>query len=143
MTGDLDDEVLALYLGAAREYAEKHSGRYFVDQVATAKFPANYNCPISTASIVNVSGFYDTVEAAMDAYNYFNEYRKGTIISRELPIDWENLPTYTVTYNVVAEPLPLQVKNDILKLAAEFYENREAAVHGVAYQILFADYRAI
>lgn len=143
VTSDQEDELLAVYLGAARKYAEKHTGRYFVDQVVTKAYPANQNCPIPVASIVSISGFYDTLEAASDAYNYFNEYRKGTIISREYPIDWENLPTYTVRYNVVAEPMPLDILNDILKLAAEFYENREAVVRGVAYQILFADYRAI
>lgn len=129
LAGSAEDEVLELLLGAAIEYAEAHTRRDFTSKVKTSTYAANVNCPIPAADILSVSGFYSTVDELPTASAYFEEYRKGITINRDYPIDWANLPTYTIIYQVTVDPASVSsaIKLAICKIASDFYENRETS----------------
>lgn len=121
--------MLLVFIQAAREKAESYTNRDFVSKVKTSSYPADQNCPIATADILTVSGLYTSVDDLSSASTYWEEYRKGITISRDLPIDWNNLPTYTITYQVTVDPadVPASAKIAIAKIASDLYENREAS----------------
>ena len=143
-----EDELLRVFISAAREIAEAYTRRDYINKVRTSTYAANQNCPIPTADIVSVSGFYTTVDEIATGYNNFIEYIKGSIVNRDYPIDYANLPTYTVTYNVTVNPddVPAQVKTAICKIAADLYENRENSTSGanrelnINYKVLLNPY---
>ena len=122
-----EDEVIELFITAAREKAEAYCNRHFVSKATERTFPANISCPIPSADILSVSGYYASAEQAANAYWYWIEYAKGISISRDYPIDYDNLPTYNVCYNVTVDPaeVPASVKVAIAKIAADLFENRE------------------
>ena len=151
LAGNAEDELISLYLVAAREKAETYCNADFVNKTKTSTYNANVNCPIAPGDILNVTGFYTDVNDLPGAASYFEEYRKGITISRDCPIDWMNLPTYQVTYNLTIDPttVPSGVKVAILKIASDLYENRESSTDStnrslsISHQVLLAPYRKI
>lgn len=122
-----------------------------MSKIKEKTFPANVRATIPTLDILGVSGFYTTVEEVAAAYNYWIEYQKGSIISRDYPIDYDNIPTYTLKYQVTVDPddVPASVKVAIAKIAADFYENRENSSTSanqelsINFKSLLAAYRKI
>jgi len=147
----VEDEVIELFITAAREKSEAYCNRHFVSKATARSFPANVSCPIPTADILSVSGCYASAEEAANAYRYWVEYAKGISISRDYPIDYDNLPTYTVSYNVTVDPaeVPASVKIAIAKIAADLYENREnSSVSsnqelGIGFKSLLSPYKIL
>jgi hypothetical protein len=146
LSGDAEDEVLELLLDAAIEYGEGITNLDFTSKVKTSTFKANENCSIPASDILSVTGFYTSVTDLPTAASYFEEYRKGITINRDYPIDWYNLPTYDVTYNVTIDPAKVskKIKLAICKVASDFYENRETSTSlankslSVSHRNLFA-----
>ena len=129
LSGAAEDAVLLVFLQAAREKAESYTNLDFVSKIKTSSYPANQNCPVAAADILSVSGFYTSVADLTSAASYFEEYRKGITINRDYAIDWYNLPTYTITYQVTVDPadVPASAKIAICKIASDLYENRETS----------------
>lgn len=129
LAGTAEDAVLLVFIQAAREKAESYTNLDFVSKVKTSTYPAYQNSPIATADILTVSGFYTSKADLTAAATHFEEYRKGITINRDYSIMWDNIPTYTITYNVTVNPadLPASVKIAIAKIASDLYENRESS----------------
>ena len=148
---DIEDDVIALFITAGREKAEGYCNRHFVSKVTEKTYPANVPTEVPAADILSVSGYYNTVEEVTNAATYFLNYRKGIIVSRDLPLDFDHLLTYTVRYNVTVDPdeVPASVKVAIAKIAADLYENREATTaHGnqelrIGFKALLAPYKIL
>jgi hypothetical protein len=144
-----DVALMELYISAAREMAENYTGRDFISRTKKVTYTIDKTPAIALASITSVSGFYNTVAELSDAYNYFNDYRKGIIINRDYPINYNNLPTYTITYNLVVNPsdVPAVVKRAILAIASDFYEHRESSSEfankelSISHKTMLAPYR--
>lgn len=141
-----EDELLEMFITAAREKAETYCNRYFASQQATRTYPIDRPCPVPTEDIISVSGFYTNVAEATNAYTYFVEYLKGSIVNRDCAISTVTLPTYTVQFNVTVQPedVPASVKVAIAKIAADLYENRENSGSqelGITYKVLLAPFR--
>lgn len=129
LSGAAEDDVLLVFLQAAREKAESYTNRDFTTKIKTSSYPANQNCPIAALNVLSVSGFYTTTAELTSAASYFENYRKGIVINRDQPIDWYNLPSYTITYVVTVDPadVPASAKIAIAKIASDLYENRETS----------------
>lgn len=121
--------MILVIIQAAREKAESYTNQDYVSKIKTSTFYANQNCPIATADILSVSGFYTSKADLPSATSYFEEYRKGITINRDRPITWDNIPTYQVTYQVNVDPtkVPASTKIAICKIASDLYENRETS----------------
>jgi hypothetical protein len=146
ITVDREDELLAVYLTAARQRAESYCNRYFASQVATETLPINQVAPVAPEAILSVTGAYSTLAEVTNAYNYFVEYQKGISVNRQYPIDYDNLPTYTISYQVTVAPedVPAAVKVAIAKIARDLYENRENSGSqelGITAKTMLAAYR--
>jgi hypothetical protein len=129
LAGNAEDSVIEVIIQAAREKSESYTNQDYVSKIKTSSYPANQNCPIPAADILTVSGFYTSKTNLTDAQRYFEEYRKGIITNRDYPILWDNIPTYTITYNVTVNPsdVPASAKIAIAKIASDLYENRETS----------------
>ena len=103
-----------------------------------------------------VTGYYTNLTDLdrLTSAAYQAEYLKGITVSRDYEIGYDGYgnrrepATFTVTYPVVMLPaqVPPAVKEAILKLAAELYENRETTAPtrdvllAVSYRTLLAPY---
>jgi len=143
-TDAASESLMQLKLAAAREKAETYCNTEFVSKIKEVTFAANINCPIPVDTILSVSGFYSSIDQLQDNYNYFIEYDKGSIVSRDYPINYASLPTYTVQYAVHVDPttVPAAVKEAIYKLAADLWEFRENS-SAEFNTILTANYRTL
>jgi hypothetical protein len=144
----LDDALLAVYIPAARQLAEAWCNRFFVSQTATKTFRVNQVCDIPAAQRLSVSGFYTDLADIPEGYDYFVEYLKGVTINRDYPLDWYNLPTYTVAYAVTVTPadVPEGVKVAIARVATDLYRNRDNSgdpTVGITAKTLLAPHRII
>ncbi|ALW86329.1 hypothetical protein AUC43_15300 [Hymenobacter sedentarius] len=151
LSNDIEDAVLELFIAAAREKAEAYCNRHFVSKVAEKTFPVNVSSTIPAEDILSVTGYYTSAEQVAQAYWYWVEYQKGIIVNRDYPIDYDNLPTYTVRYQVTIDPsdVPASVKVAIAKIAADLYENREHSTSignqelSIGFKSLLAPYKII
>ncbi|MET4072981.1 head-tail connector protein [Hymenobacter sp. UYCo722] len=145
----LEDNVLEVFISAARELAETYCNTYFISQLTAKTFRINEVFDVPVAAVVAVSGFYTSVLDIPVGTSWFAEYVKGFTVNRDYPIDYFDLPAYTVTYAVTVDPadVPAAVKVAIAKIAAELYENREFyGSHremGVTAKTLLAPYRVL
>ena len=153
-------DLLTLKLQAARDLCERHCGRLFASATVAHTFEVGepYERLPGAGIATAVTGYYTDLTDLdkLTGTSYQAEYWKGIGVSRDYPIGYEftsygyrrEQPTLTVTYPVVlpAAACPPAVKEAILKLAAELYENREttAAVRdvllAVSYRTLLAPY---
>jgi hypothetical protein len=141
-----DDSLLTLYIPAARQLAEAWCNRFFVSQTASKTFRVNQVCDVPVGQRQSVSGFFTSLADIPTGYNYFVEYAKGITINRDYPLDWHNLPTYTVTYAVTISPadVPEGVKVAIARIASDLYDNRESSgtpMVGITAKTLLAPHR--
>jgi hypothetical protein len=127
ISGSGESFTIELYLATAREQVEAFTGRDYISKIKEATYTFDQVTTIPVADILSVSGYYTDVTEVAEAYNYFVEYQKGISINRQHAIDLDNLPTYTVRYQLEVDPaqIPATIKTAILKYAAELYENRE------------------
>lgn len=126
-------DLCQLYVSAAREKVEAHTGRYFAPQQVeiTYELGEPYELP-GGATAVSVTGFFTDLDALAARSAYLEDYRKGISVSRELPLREGFAQTYTVTADVVSDPQFTNLaKRAILEIAAEWYRNREATTAGV------------
>jgi len=146
LTTDVEDDLLAVYIPAARQTAEAYCRTQFVSQLVSKKYPI-YEVPSEPlVSVVSVSGYFTDVAQIPTDTTWWAEYVKGVSIERSLPLWYARQHTYTISYQVTVAPadVPAAVKVAIAKIAAELYENRESSgekVIGVSYQLLLAPYR--
>ena len=153
-------DLLGLKLQAARDVCERHCGQLWASCTVKQTFDVGepYVLLPGAGAVTAVSGFYTAV-ADLDKLNdtgYNAEYWKGITVNRDYPVGYDfggygyrrDPATFTVTYPVVVTPelVPPAVKEAILKLAAELYENRESSAIGreallaVNYRTLLAPY---
>ncbi|QNE38988.1 phage gp6-like head-tail connector protein [Hymenobacter sp. NBH84] len=146
-----EDAFLLHCLSAGRGKAEKYCNQPFASRVLETTFTVTepFVLPPGAGEILSVSGFITDLSQLPTLGQYWNEYVKGISISREYPIDYDNLPTYTVRYNFTANA-EADVIQAILKIASDLYENRENSVTGASnkalginYQVLLNPYRVI
>lgn len=152
------EQLLGVKLQAARDVCERHCGRLWTSATVAQTFDVNepYERLPGAGTATAVTGYYTDL-ADLDkltSAGYQAEYWKGITVSRDYPIGYDGYgyraepATFTVTYPVLVLPaqVPPAVKEAILKLAAELYENREttAAVRdvllAVSYRTLLAPY---
>ncbi|MDO7847459.1 head-tail connector protein [Hymenobacter sp. M29] len=148
ITGNLEDSLLAVYIPAARQLAEAWCNTQFVSQLVQKTYTIAQMCEIPAADVVGVTGFYTSVAELPISGKWFTEYVKGISVSREYPIYWDELPTYTVQYQVTVNPVdvPDAVRVAIAKIAASLYEEREnsgTSELGITAKTLLAAYRSI
>lgn len=151
ISGEVEDDVIDVFIQAAREKAEAYCNSDFVSKTKEKTFRANVQANIPTDDIISVTGFYTTLDEVAGAYNYWVEYTKGIIISRDYPICYDNIPTYTLRYAITVDPaeVPALVKVAIAKIAADLYENRENSTNlgnqelSINFKSLLAPYRKI
>jgi hypothetical protein len=146
-------ELLTLKLQAARDTCERYCGRFFASCVAQATYEVGepYVLPAGAGEVTAVTGYYTTLDqlTALTDTGYLTEYVKGISISRDYPIGFDGYgarterPTFAVTFpvDVPADKVPPAVKEAILKLAAELYENRETS--GANTVLLPVSYRTL
>lgn len=145
--------LLGLKLQAARDVCERHCGRLWASATVAQTFEVGepYERLPGAGTATGVTGYYTDL-SDLDTLNntgYSAEYLKGISISRDEPLGYgvrSEAATYTVTYPVVvtANQVPPAVKEAILKLAAELYENRESSASGVSSNTLLAvSYRTL
>ncbi|WP_156108936.1 hypothetical protein [Hymenobacter sp. APR13] len=151
ITTNADDTLIGLFLQTAREKVEAETERDYISKVKQATFKANTVPTVERSLVTGVTGYYTDLDDVYNAYTYFVEYAKGVTINnnRDYPIDYNMLPTYTITYSVTVEPtdVPATIKTVIMMLGSDFYDNRGASTvikqHDVAikYKALLAPYK--
>lgn len=128
-------EYLQTLLSAAREKVEAYTGNYYAAQTLnlTYRLDEPYALPPG-ATATAVTGLIGSVADLPGLGAYAEEYRKGIVISRDLPWGAAAAQTYTVTAALDAAQLqvPALAKAAILELAGEWFRNRETTVAGVA-----------
>ena len=153
-------DLLGLKLQAARDLCERYCGRLFASATVAQTFEVGepYERLPGAGIATAVTGYYTALSDLdqLTSAAYQAEYLKGISVSRDYPIGYEfggygyrrEQPTFTVTYPVAlpATMCPPAVKEAILKLAAELYENRETTAPtrdvllAVSYRTLMAPY---
>ena len=153
-------DLLALKLQAARDLCERYCGRLFASATVAQTFELGepYERLPGAGAVAAVTGYYTALSDLdqLSSTGYQAEYLKGIGVSRDFGVGYEfggsgyrrEQPTFTVTYPVAlpATTCPPAVKEAILKLAAELYENRETTAPtrdvllAVSYRTLLAPY---
>lgn len=145
----IQDANLTLAGKGARQMVESYTNDFYIGgQRLETTFDLSERFALPQGVVVeDVSGFFTSLE---ELQNWsLEEYRKGISINRQLYWMEAINQTYTVTYS-----LPLQahcpdiVKLVMLRLAADFFRNREDSVVGtiisdlpVNYRVMLAPYR--
>lgn len=147
-----EERLLVQQLKAARSRAEQFTGRHYVSKTLETTFTVleTFELPPDAGQVTSVRGFITDVADLPHVSLRWAEYVKGITINRTLPLDFDHLPTYTVTYSVAPGEVPADVIQAILKMAADLYENRENSTTGVlnrplslTAQLLLAPYRVV
>lgn len=147
-------DLLGVKLQAARDVCERHCGRLWTSATVAQTFDVGepYTRLPGAGDAISVTGYYTDL-ADLDKLNdtgYNIDYLKGITVSRDEAIGFygtrQDPATFTVTYPVTVTPeqVPPAVKEAILKLAAELYENRESSASGTSSNTLLAvSYRTL
>ena len=136
-----NEAVLAMFLKANREKIERFTGCDYVSKEKEKTFTINQRFDLDLNSVISVRGFYTKVADIASAYTYYVEYCKGISVNRQYPLDEDNLPSYTVCYQLVVDPtdVPETVKSVLCMVASDLYENRE--ISGTASAKLSAKFK--
>jgi len=138
-----EDDLLQVYLDAAREMVEGETCRYYGAHTLAITFRLDepYKLPVG-ATALTVSGAFTTLDALENIPAYVEEYRKGISINRELPLSTLLEQEYTV---VATTPGDTQyaglAKRVTLALAADFYRNREVTPLSAQWRVELAPAR--
>ncbi len=137
-----EDDVLAGFIAAAREYAEGYQGRALITQdwdLFLDAFPeVPFKIPLPPLQSVTTIKYTDTkaveVEFHSDNYQYDADSSWGRI-AMKYGKSWPSVTLRTMNgvairfkagYGAAAEDVPEKTRLAIKLLAAHFYENREA-----------------
>ena len=133
-------DLLGVKLQAARDVCERYCGRLWTSATVAQTFEVGepYERLPGAGTATAVTGYYTELAdlARLSDTGYAAEYLKGITVSRDEPLGFYGYrrepATYTVAYPVVLTPamVPPAVKEAILKLAADMYENREDSISG-------------
>lgn len=139
-----DDTLIASYIAAATDYAESYTGRSYVQRTYRADVPyfVDEIC-LANGPVISVSSvkYYDTASPSVlqtwDAGNYqlfYNVVRRVSGVTfpstydRPDAVQIEYTAGYLDNNSPQAENIPDAVKQAILLLVGDYYENREAQV---------------
>ena len=147
-------DLLGVKLQAARDVCERYCGRLWTSATVAQTFELGepYERLPGAGTATAVTGYYTDLAdlARLSDTGYAAEYLKGITVSRDELLGFygyrRDPATYTVAYPVVVTPamVPPAVKEAILKLAAELYENRESSASGTSANALLAvNYRTL
>jgi uncharacterized phiE125 gp8 family phage protein len=139
-----EDLLLDAYLGAATRWAEHYNGRKFITQTCVDvfdKFPSVIRpqgaplIAVTSLSYIDSGGQTQTLSATQYAVDAVTE--PGRIVpayGTAWPATRDELNavtlTYTAGYGADGTSVPEHVRNAILLLAGDLYENREDLIEG-------------
>lgn len=150
----VDDDLIEIFMGAAREWAETELGRIIAPtlvQSSANAFPASIGSTqdtltLETAPVLGITSIVyddeDEVEQTLDASLYTLDQTAQIPVVRL--VSGESWPataaianavrvTYTVGYSAVGDspqsyPLPYRIKASILLVIGHLYKNRENTI---------------
>lgn len=153
-----DDTLITTLLQSAREVAERYLNQALITQTITEKLD-RLNSPViylSVSPVISVSSFqYADSQNTTQTYNAANyivdTFEKPARISVAYGKTWPTLYgnindvtiTYTAGYNTEPSGVPMQIRQAILMMIADSYDNREDYVKKLptASEYLLDQYR--
>ena len=153
-----DDTLITTLLQSAREVAERYLNQALITQTITEKLDrlSNPTIYLSVSPVIAVSSFQyqDGVNSTQtyDAANYVvDTFEKPARLSLAYGKTWPTLYgnindvniTYTAGYGSTAASVPMQIRQAILMMIADSYDNREDYVKKLptASEYLLDQYR--
>ena len=143
--GNDDDAYLTALIVAAREIAESSTGLALITQTwgiyldgfpcSSIRFPIAPLLTVESADYVDADGAEQTLDPS--AYVVDDKSRLGRIVAVDswpTTADVPNAVTITITagYGQTADTVPMPIRQAMLLLIGEMYENREESVIGVS-----------
>lgn len=153
-----DDTLITTLLQSAREVAERYLNQALITQTITEKLD-RLNSPViylSVSPVISVSSFqYADSQNTTQTYNAANyivdTFEKPARLSVAYGKTWPTLYgnindvtiTYTAGYNTEPSGVPMQIRQAILMMIADSYDNREDYVKKLptASEYLLDQYR--
>ena len=153
-----DDTLITTLLQSAREVAERYLNQALITQTITEKLD-RLNSPViylSVSPVISVSSFqYADSQNTTQTYNASNyivdTFEKPARLSVAYGKTWPTLYgnindvtiTYTAGYNTEPSGVPMQIRQAILMMIADSYDNREDYVKKLptASEYLLDQYR--
>lgn len=153
-----DDTLITTLLQSAREVAERYLNQALITQTITEKLD-RLNSPViylSVSPVISVSSFqYADSQNTSQTYNAANyivdTFEKPARLSVAYGKTWPTLYgnindvtiTYTAGYNTEPSGVPMQIRQAILMMIADSYDNREDYVKKLptASEYLLDQYR--
>ena len=153
-----DDTLITTLLQSAREVAEKYLNQALITQTITEKLDrlSNPTIYLSVSPVISVSSFqYADSQNTTQTYNASNyivdTFEKPARLSLAYGKTWPTLYgnindvtiTYTAGYGSTAASVPMQIRQAILMMIADSYDNREDYVKKLptASEYLLDQYR--
>jgi len=153
-----DDTLITTLLQSAREVAERYLNQALITQTITEKLDrlSNPTIYLSVSPVISVSSFqYADSQNTTQTYNASNyivdTFIKPARLSLAYGKTWPTLYgnindvtiTYTAGYGSTASSVPMQIRQAILMMIADSYDNREDYVKKLptASEYLLDQYR--
>ena len=153
-----DDTLITTLLQSAREVAERYLNQALITQTITEKLDrlSNPTIYLSVSPVISVSSFqYADSQNTTQTYNASNyivdTFDKPARLSLAYGKTWPTLYgnindvtiTYTAGYGSTAASVPMQIRQAILMMIADSYDNREDYVKKLptASEYLLDQYR--
>lgn len=153
-----DDTLITTLLQSAREVAERYLNQALITQTITEKLDrlSNPTIYLSVSPVISVSSFqYADSQNTTQPYNASNyivdTFEKPARLSLAYGKTWPTLYgnindvtiTYTAGYGATAASVPMQIRQAILMMIADSYDNREDYVKKLptASEYLLDQYR--
>lgn len=153
-----DDTLITTLLQSAREVAERYLNQALITQTITEKLDrlSNPTIYLSVSPVISVSSFqYADSQNTTQTYNASNyivdTFEKPARLSLAYGKTWPTLYgnindvtiTYTAGYGSTAASVPMQIRQAILMMIADSYDNREDYVKKLptASEYLLDQYR--
>ena len=153
-----DDTLITTLLQSAREVAERYLNQALITQTITEKLDrlSNPTIYLSVSPVIAVSSFqYADSQNTTQTYNALNyivdTFEKPARLSLAYGKTWPTLYgnindvtiTYTAGYGATAASVPMQIRQAILMMIADSYDNREDYVKKLptASEYLLDQYR--
>ena len=154
----VDDTLITTLLQSAREVAERYLNQALITQTITEKLDrlSNPTIYLSVSPVMSVSSFqYADSQNTTQTYNASNyivdTFDKPARLSLAYGKTWPTLYgnindvtiTYTAGYGSTAASVPMQIRQAILMMIADSYDNREDYVKKLptASEYLLDQYR--
>lgn len=141
-----DDDLIADMIQAAREYVETHINRAIMPQTVVAsadRFRDNMKLPFGGVTSVTSVKYLDSDSADQTVTSTvygLDDYAKPAVVYLKDGQDWPTelvernsvRITYQAGYAGSPPDVPTRIKQAILLLVGDMYENREAQIIGVS-----------